>query len=126
MSVILVVHLDCFCIFLVSNLRPNEFIGPFLLQEPFNAEPPRSALVSSYMTPVDFFYKRNHGPIPIVDDIERYVLPLFISSFIFLNYRTVWSLSILTDRQSVCMGRYCVSVTGLIDNPKQLFMKDIW
>ncbi|XP_028051796.1 sulfite oxidase isoform X4 [Camellia sinensis] len=61
-------------------------------KEPFNAEPPRSALVSSYMTPVDFFYKRNHGPIPIVDDIER----------------------------------YCVSVTGLIDNPKQLFMKDIW
>ncbi|KAL7257107.1 hypothetical protein ACSBR1_010941 [Camellia fascicularis] len=61
-------------------------------KEPFNAEPPRSALVSSYVTPVDFFYKRNHGPIPIVDDIER----------------------------------YCVSVTGLIDNPKQLFMKDIW
>ncbi|KAF5961578.1 hypothetical protein HYC85_002787 [Camellia sinensis] len=61
-------------------------------KEPFNAEPPRSALVSSYVTSVDFFYKRNHGPIPIVDDIER----------------------------------YCVSVTGLIDHPKQLFMKDIW
>ncbi|KAH7577196.1 hypothetical protein JRO89_XS01G0219400 [Xanthoceras sorbifolium] len=40
--------------------------------EPFNAEPPRSALISSYVTPVDFFYKRNHGPIPIVDDIEKY------------------------------------------------------
>jgi len=61
-------------------------------KEPFNAEPPRSALVSSYVTPVDFFYKRNHGPIPIVDDIER----------------------------------YCVSITGLIDHPKQLFMKDVW
>ncbi|KAI3832127.1 hypothetical protein MKX03_001489 [Papaver bracteatum] len=36
-------------------------------KEPFNAEPPRSALISSYVTPVDIFYKRNHGPIPIVD-----------------------------------------------------------
>jgi len=42
-----------------------------LLQYPFNAEPPRSALISSYVTPVDLFYKRNHGPIPVVDDIER-------------------------------------------------------
>ncbi|KAL6953176.1 sulfite oxidase, partial [Sarracenia purpurea var. burkii] len=41
-------------------------------KEPFNAEPPRLALISSYVTPTDFFYKRNHGPIPIVDDIERY------------------------------------------------------
>lgn len=41
-------------------------------KEPFNAEPHRAALVSSYITPVDFFYKRNHGPIPLVDDIEGY------------------------------------------------------
>ncbi|KAK6930826.1 Moybdenum cofactor oxidoreductase, dimerization, partial [Dillenia turbinata] len=40
-------------------------------KEPFNAEPPRSALTCFYVTPVDLFYKRNHGPIPIVDDIER-------------------------------------------------------
>ncbi|CAL5357792.1 unnamed protein product [Camellia sinensis] len=39
-------------------------------EEPFNAEPPRLSLISSYVTPVDFFYKRNHGPVPIVDDIE--------------------------------------------------------
>ncbi|OVA17511.1 Oxidoreductase [Macleaya cordata] len=44
--------------------------------EPFNAEPPRSALISSYVTPVDFFYKRNHGPIPIVDDIDRYYVSI--------------------------------------------------
>lgn len=61
------------------------------MQEPFNAEPPRSALISSYVTPVDFFYKRNHGPIPVVDDIER----------------------------------YSVSIRGLVDNPKELYMKDI-
>ncbi|CAA6667885.1 unnamed protein product [Spirodela intermedia] len=41
-------------------------------KEPFNAEPPRAALVSSYITPVDLFFKRNHGPIPIVSDIDRY------------------------------------------------------
>ncbi|TYG52672.1 hypothetical protein ES288_D09G047100v1 [Gossypium darwinii] len=43
---------------------------------PFNAEPPRSALASSYVTPVDLFYKRNHGPIPVVDDIERYCVDI--------------------------------------------------
>ncbi|XP_020580669.1 sulfite oxidase [Phalaenopsis equestris] len=41
-------------------------------KDPFNAEPTREALISSYVTPVDFFYKRNHGPIPIVDDPEGY------------------------------------------------------
>ncbi|KAK9678350.1 hypothetical protein RND81_11G205800 [Saponaria officinalis] len=51
----------------ISSLQINS-------KEPFNAEPHRSALISSYVTPVDFFYKRNHGPIPIVDDIERYRL----------------------------------------------------
>ncbi|XP_054800569.1 sulfite oxidase-like isoform X2 [Prosopis cineraria] len=60
-------------------------------KEPFNAEPPRSLLISSYLTPADFFYKRNHGPVPIVDDIER----------------------------------YCISISGLLEKPKQLRMKDI-
>ncbi|XP_077250325.1 sulfite oxidase-like isoform X2 [Tasmannia lanceolata] len=60
-------------------------------KEPFNAEPPRSALVASYITPVDMFYKRNHGPIPIVDDIEK----------------------------------YCVSINGLVEHPKELSMADI-
>ncbi|KAL0004563.1 hypothetical protein SO802_012124 [Lithocarpus litseifolius] len=47
-------------------------------QEPFNAEPSRSALISSsYVTPVDLFYKRNHGPVPIVDDIERFNISTF-------------------------------------------------
>ncbi|CDP16691.1 unnamed protein product [Coffea canephora] len=61
-------------------------------EEPFNAEPPRLALISSYVTPVDYFYKRNHGPIPIVEDIDRYF----------------------------------VSISGLVQNPKDIFMKDIW
>ncbi|KAF7123239.1 hypothetical protein RHSIM_Rhsim12G0099200 [Rhododendron simsii] len=44
--------------------------------EPFNAEPPRATLISSYVTPVDFFYKRNHGPVPVVDNIESYRLSI--------------------------------------------------
>uniref|UniRef100_A0A7N0V7Z1 Sulfite oxidase n=1 Tax=Kalanchoe fedtschenkoi TaxID=63787 RepID=A0A7N0V7Z1_KALFE len=60
-------------------------------KEPFNAEPHRSALVDSYVTPVDSFYKRNHGPIPIVEDVEK----------------------------------YSISIQGLVDYPKQIFMKDI-
>ncbi|CAO2831138.1 unnamed protein product [Amaranthus hypochondriacus] len=50
-----------------SSLKINS-------KEPFNAEPHRAGLISSYVTPVDLFYKRNHGPIPVVDDIERYSL----------------------------------------------------
>ncbi|KAJ4752033.1 Nitrate reductase [NADH] [Rhynchospora pubera] len=41
-------------------------------KEPFNAEATRENLISSYITPVEFFFKRNHGPIPLVDDISSY------------------------------------------------------
>lgn len=36
-------------------------------EDPFNAEPPPSALADRPLTPVDAFYSRNHGPIPDVD-----------------------------------------------------------
>lgn len=63
-------------------------------KEPFNAEPLRSALVSSYITPVDLFYKRNHGPIPIVDDIESYHVSLggLIGNPKKLFMRDIWML----------------------------------
>lgn len=35
-------------------------------QQPFNAEPPGPALVTSYITPAALYYKRNHGPIPVL------------------------------------------------------------
>ncbi|XP_052138018.1 sulfite oxidase-like [Oryza glaberrima] len=41
-------------------------------KEPFNAEATRQDLVASYITPVDLFLKRNHGPIPILHDIDSY------------------------------------------------------
>ncbi|MFE2052409.1 sulfite oxidase [Streptomyces sp. NPDC059459] len=36
-------------------------------RDPFNAEPPRSALADAHVTPVDTFYSRNHGPVPEAD-----------------------------------------------------------
>jgi sulfite oxidase len=36
-------------------------------EEPFNAEPPRSALAESPITPTDAFYARNHGNLPETD-----------------------------------------------------------
>lgn len=90
-----------------------------LPQEPFNAEPPRSALISSYITPVHFFYKRNHGPIPLVDDIERFSSSSFFFFFIF-------SIPIITKYKPFLLHyRYCVSINGLTENPKELFMNDI-
>ncbi|KAF1885734.1 hypothetical protein Lal_00002633 [Lupinus albus] len=82
---------------MLSHIAPSSTNGEYnkfsldAAFEPFNAEPPRSTLISSYLTLSEFFYKRNHGPVPIVDDIER----------------------------------YCVSISGLVDNPKNLFMEDI-
>jgi sulfite oxidase len=35
-------------------------------REPFNAEPPPTALADQPITPLDTFYSRNHGPIPDV------------------------------------------------------------
>lgn len=35
--------------------------------DPYNAEPPRSALADRVLTPVDTFYSRNHGPVPVID-----------------------------------------------------------
>lgn len=43
-------------------------------KEPFNAEPPPSKLIASYVTSVDMFYKRNHGPIPVLEDYSLYHL----------------------------------------------------
>ncbi|KAG0488192.1 hypothetical protein HPP92_007003 [Vanilla planifolia] len=64
------------------------------MQEPFNAEPPRQALISSYITPVDYFYKRNHGPIPIVDDIERYRVSIggLLEKHVELSMDELWKL----------------------------------
>ena len=36
-------------------------------QEPFNAETPPPLLVKDFMTPVELFYVRNHGPSPDLD-----------------------------------------------------------
>ncbi|MCD2190819.1 sulfite oxidase [Actinomycetospora soli] len=35
--------------------------------QPYNAEPPPSALAGSDLTPTDAFYCRNHGPVPDLD-----------------------------------------------------------
>ncbi|MFE2025862.1 sulfite oxidase [Streptomyces hygroscopicus] len=39
-------------------------------QEPFNAEPPRTALAERLRTPLDTFYCRNHGPVPVLTPAE--------------------------------------------------------
>lgn len=35
--------------------------------DPYNAEPARGALAGRMLTPLDSFYARNHGPIPLID-----------------------------------------------------------
>lgn len=36
-------------------------------EKPFNAEPPPSLLIYSYLTPNDLFFVRNHLPVPVPD-----------------------------------------------------------
>lgn len=43
--------------------RPDTIVHE---ESPFNCEPSPSALSGRYITPVDTFYSRNHGPIPDV------------------------------------------------------------
>ncbi|GBG61513.1 hypothetical protein CBR_g21855 [Chara braunii] len=43
-------------------------------KEPFNAETPPKELVQAFITPSHLFYKRNHGPIPVLNDAERFHL----------------------------------------------------
>lgn len=46
-------------------------------KKPFCAEPSPSLLVESFITPVDFFYVRNHLPVPQID-LKDYTLELAI------------------------------------------------
>lgn len=55
-----------------DNEPPRHPLLKVNSKEPFNAETPRSALINAYVTSVDMFYKRNHGPIPVLDDPDRY------------------------------------------------------
>eukprot|EP00743_Colponemidia_sp_Colp-15_P004845 GILK01005221.1.p1 GENE.GILK01005221.1~~GILK01005221.1.p1 ORF type:complete len:538 (-),score=56.30 GILK01005221.1:125-1738(-) len=51
--------------------RHDKFI--VRAERPFNAEPPLSVLADSWITPSQYFYVRNHLPVPKVD-ISSYVL----------------------------------------------------
>ncbi|XP_053681215.1 sulfite oxidase, mitochondrial [Anopheles nili] len=79
--------------FRIGNLRPDDVVGTKDLHDPwstepkrhpilkpatlkpFNAEPPASILVDSFVTPTQFFYVRNHLPVPDVD-VKSYELEL--------------------------------------------------
>ncbi|XP_077996158.1 sulfite oxidase-like [Glandiceps talaboti] len=39
-------------------------------KKPFNGEPPSDILIAKYITPEQFFYVRNHLPVPEVDPVE--------------------------------------------------------
>lgn len=48
-------------------------------QTPFNAEPPLALLVENFITPVEYFYVRNHLPVPDID-LKDYELEVEIES----------------------------------------------
>ncbi len=53
--------------------EPWESRHPSLVvrsQKPYNAEPPATKLVDSFLTPTEFFYIRNHLPVPVIDAKE--------------------------------------------------------
>ena len=53
-----------------SKLPTTDVDIPHLIvhsKEPFNAEPPTAQLRASFVTPVDGFYVRSHGDIPVID-----------------------------------------------------------
>lgn len=87
------------------------------MQEPFNAEPPVSTLITSYLTHEDLFYTRNHGPIPILPDPSTYYIYLasilWVDSLkrtILCSFRFHRTLSI---KQTSPMRFLCVPKTGM-------------
>ena len=53
--------------FQVSAQQPNANALITRQASPFNAEPPLPALIENWITPVDSFYVRSHGDIPVVE-----------------------------------------------------------
>lgn len=62
-------------------------------ESPFNAEPELAALVKNFITPVEHFYVRSHGPVPEVD-ADKFRLK--ISGLV--NRELEFSLSELKDK----------------------------
>ncbi|KAM8975373.1 sulfite oxidase, mitochondrial [Pelodytes ibericus] len=50
-----------------SQDPPRHPVFKINSQKPFNAEPPPEILTESFITPSDFFFKRNHLPVPNID-----------------------------------------------------------
>lgn len=48
-------------------------------QKPFNAEPPIEILADNFYTPNEFFYVRNHLPVPVIDE-KNYELEIEIET----------------------------------------------
>lgn len=46
---------------------------------PFNGEPPLKLLVQNFITPNEFFYVRNHLPVPLID-VNKYELEIAIET----------------------------------------------
>lgn len=59
-------------VYLHEPERPNKELL-VRAQTPFNAEPPLKQLIESYVTPTEVFFKRNHGPIPLIEEKEHMV-----------------------------------------------------
>lgn len=43
-------------------------------EAPFNAEPTPTDLVKNYVTPEEYFFCRNHGPLPDIAEAEHKIL----------------------------------------------------
>lgn len=73
--------------------------------KPFCAEPPPSLLVESFLTPVDFFYVRNHLPVPQID-LKDYTLELAVEGTIkkTLDFKAITKYEKTTITAAVMCG----------------------
>lgn len=60
-------------VYLHEPERPNKELL-VRAQTPYNAEPPLKQLIERYVTPTDVFFKRNHGPIPLIEEKKHMVV----------------------------------------------------
>lgn len=54
---------------------PKRGVHPLIVRKdaPFNAEPDITDLVKNYITPEEYFFCRNHGPLPDLDESKHLI-----------------------------------------------------
>ena len=88
--------------------------------DPYNAEPAPAALSVSFVTPIDTFYSRNHGPIPDLDPVAwRLVVDGLVAQSLTLSLDDLKTKfeAVIIDATMQCAGNRRAGLIAVRDIP---------